>query len=66
MQDKADLIISALQQRIGELSADYELRIALLRAELTNLVEEKNKLDLDKAEAITENSKEIQDKISGA
>jgi len=66
MQDKADLIISALQQRIGELSADYELRIALLRAELTNLVEEKNKLDLDKAEAITEYSKEIQDKISGA
>ena len=32
---KAELIISALQQRIGEMSVSYETQIAILRAELT-------------------------------
>lgn len=33
--DKNELIITALQQRIGELTANYETQIAALRAELT-------------------------------
>ena len=33
--DKAELVIIALQQRIGELVSNYETQIALLRAEIT-------------------------------
>jgi hypothetical protein len=36
--DKKELIIQALQQRIGEMSAMYETNIAILRAEITELV----------------------------
>lgn len=39
MAEKADLVITALQQRIGELVTVYETQIALLRAEITQLVE---------------------------
>ena len=42
MADKAELIITALQQRIGELVANYETQIAILRADLTQLMDEKN------------------------
>jgi hypothetical protein len=35
--DKADLVITALQQRIGELVSNYETHIAILRAEITQL-----------------------------
>ena len=38
MQDKAELVITALQQRIGELASDYETKIAMLRAEVTILI----------------------------
>lgn len=41
MTDKAELIITALQQRIGELVSNYETQIAILRAEITKLMEEK-------------------------
>lgn len=41
MSDKAELMIIALQQRIGELVSGYESQIALLRAELTELIREK-------------------------
>ena len=37
--DKAELIITALQQRIGELVSNYETQIAILRAEITQLME---------------------------
>jgi hypothetical protein len=36
MADKAQLIITALQQRIGEIVSNYETQIAILRAEITN------------------------------
>lgn len=36
--EKNELIITALQQRIGELVANYETQIAVLRAELTELI----------------------------
>lgn len=37
--EKADLVITALQQRIGELVSQYETHIAVLRAEITQLQE---------------------------
>lgn len=40
--DKAELIITALQQRIGELVSNYETQVAILRAEITNMIDEKN------------------------
>jgi len=39
--EKAELIITALQQRIGEIVSNYETQIAILRAEITKLVEDK-------------------------
>jgi hypothetical protein len=39
--DRNELIITALQQRIGELVSNYETQIAILRAELTNLTDQK-------------------------
>lgn len=41
MAEKAELVITALQQRMGELVSNYETQIAILRAEITKLVEEK-------------------------
>jgi len=41
MAEKAELVIAALQQRIGELVANYETQIAILRAEITQLLDEK-------------------------
>jgi len=35
MSDRNELIIAALQQKIGELVSNYETQIAILRAELT-------------------------------
>lgn len=60
MQDKAELIIAALQQRIGELASDYETKIAMLRAEITILVNEKDQREKE----LNEYSKEIEEKIS--
>lgn len=37
--EKAELIITALQQRIGEIVSNYETQMAVLRAEITQLVE---------------------------
>jgi tRNA (Thr-GGU) A37 N-methylase len=50
MAEKAELIITALQQRIGEIVSNYETQIAVLRAEVTKLVEEREK----KIEAVQE------------
>lgn len=43
MANKAELVIAALQERIGQMSANYETQIAILRAEITQLSEELNK-----------------------
>jgi hypothetical protein len=58
MAEKAELVITALQQRIGELVSNYETQIALLRAELTQL--------MDKQEAINEYSKSLSEKTDQA
>ena len=39
MANKAELVVAALQQRIGEIVSTYETQIAILRAEITQLVE---------------------------
>lgn len=40
MADKAELIITALQQRIGEIVSNYETQIAILRSEITLLMDQ--------------------------
>jgi len=50
MAEKAELVVMALQQRIGEIVSNYETQIAILRAEITNLMEEKEA----KVEAVKE------------
>jgi len=53
--DKAELIITALQQRIGEITSSYEVQIAVLRAEITLLMNEKE----EKQNAINEYSNNL-------
>ena len=45
MAEKVELVITALQQRIGEIVSNYETQIAILRAEITKLIEEKQGKD---------------------
>lgn len=54
--DKAELVITALQQRIGEITSGYEVQIAMLRAELTMLVNEKE----EKEKAIQDYSNKLE------
>jgi hypothetical protein len=54
--EKAELVITALQQRIGELVSNYETQIALLRAELTQM--------MDKEKAKEEYAESLQEKIT--
>jgi hypothetical protein len=35
--EKVELVVQALQQRIGEMVSQYETHIAILRAEITQL-----------------------------
>lgn len=57
MAEKVDLIIAALQQRIGELVTNYETQIAVLRADLTQLLDEAN----NKQQAIKEYEESLGD-----
>jgi hypothetical protein len=47
MTIKHDLVITALQQRIGELVANYETQIAILRADITMNMQENETSDDD-------------------
>ena len=40
--EKAELVIIALQQRIGEIVSQYETQNAILRAEITQLTNQLN------------------------
>jgi hypothetical protein len=40
--DKAELVIQALQERIGQLVSMYETNMAILRAEITQLTDQLN------------------------
>lgn len=60
MDNKAELIILALQQRIGELVSNYETQIAILRAEITQYSQEQE----EKEKAKEEYSRSLEEKIS--
>jgi len=38
--EKVELVVQALQQRIGEIVSQYETHIAVLRAEITELTDQ--------------------------
>lgn len=57
--EKVELVITALQQRIGELVSNYETQIAILRAEVTALMNEKK----EKEKAVQEYAEEIASKV---
>lgn len=57
--EKTELIITALQQRIGELVSNYETQIAILRAEITSIINDKNEKEL----AVEQYSAELASKI---
>lgn len=55
--DTKELVITALQERIGQLVAGYETQIAVLRAELTQYVnqeKQKQKAEEEYSEKINE------------
>jgi phage host-nuclease inhibitor protein Gam len=56
--EKAELVITALQQRIGEIVSNYETQVAILRAEITTLLDEKK----EREKAIQEYSDSLSDK----
>jgi len=56
--DKAELIITALQQRIGELVSNYETQVAILRAEITTYAQEKEAAE--KQNALSEYSSTLE------
>lgn len=58
MNNRAELVITALQQRIGEIVSNYETQIALLRAEVTELMNEKQ----EREKAIQEYSDDLNNK----
>jgi hypothetical protein len=57
--EKAELVIAALQQRIGELVSNYETQVAILRAEITSMINEK----IDKEKAAKDFSEEVAAKV---
>lgn len=60
MTEKIELIVTALQQRIGELVSNYETQIAVLRAEVTELMNEKGQRE----QAIQEYKEELNSKVN--
>ncbi len=55
MASKEELVLTALQERIGQLVAAYETQIAILRADLTKLVNDQ----IEKKDAVEKYSEEI-------
>ena len=49
--DKAELVVQALQERIGEIVSQYETHIAVLRAEVTQLTIKIQELEAPKEQA---------------
>lgn len=59
MSSKEELIITALQERIGQMAAHHELQIAMLRAELTTIINQNQ----EKEKAIAEYSNKIESTV---
>jgi hypothetical protein len=55
--EKVELVITALQQRIGEIVSNYETQVAILRAEITQMMEDKE----SRVEAVQEYEKHLND-----
>lgn len=51
--DKSELIITALQQRIGELVSNYETQVAVLRAEITEYFNQQEEKKIAESEYIS-------------
>lgn len=51
MATKAELVITALQEKIGQLVANYETQIAILRAEITQLMDKDNEIVQEKTDS---------------
>lgn len=49
--EKVELVVQALQQRIGEIVSQYETHIAVLRAEITQLSEQIKSQEVNKEQA---------------
>jgi flagellar biosynthesis chaperone FliJ len=60
MTTREELVITALQQRIGELVSNYETQIAILRSEITEYLNQQQA----KEKAVEEYSKNLEDKIA--
>jgi uncharacterized small protein (DUF1192 family) len=60
VDNKAELIIMALQQRIGELVSNYETQVAVLRAEITQHSQEQE----EKKAAAKDYSNSLEEKIA--
>ncbi len=60
MDNKAELVVMALQQRIGELVSNYETQIAILRAEITQFSQERE----EKEEAKKEYESQLKEKTT--
>jgi uncharacterized small protein (DUF1192 family) len=43
--DKLELVVQALQERIGQLVSQYETHVAILRAEITQLQETQKNME---------------------
>jgi phage host-nuclease inhibitor protein Gam len=56
--NKEELIITALQQRIGEIVSNYETQIAVMRAEITQLIE-KEAAKEEYSDSLKEQIKEV-------
>ena len=51
MTSKAELVITALQEKIGQLVSNYETQIAILRAEITQLMDKDNEVVQEKTDS---------------
>jgi hypothetical protein len=60
MTEKIELVVTALQQRIGEIVSNYETQVAVLRAEVTELMNEKEQRE----KAIQEYKEELNSKVN--
>jgi sRNA-binding carbon storage regulator CsrA len=60
--EKAELIITALQQRIGELVSNYETQVAILRAEITQIMQDQE----EKKKAVDEYSQSLSEKTNSS
>jgi uncharacterized small protein (DUF1192 family) len=49
-QNTLELVVTALQQRIGEIVSNYETQIAVLRAEITKMTNDKANVEKQETE----------------